>query len=93
MKTHSRSWFRACITAGFLATGLGTSHAVEVNFHPVAKDVYAHIGDLEGRSFDNEGLNANIGLVVTPSGAVLIDSGASFQSARQIAEAVRKVTS
>jgi glyoxylase-like metal-dependent hydrolase (beta-lactamase superfamily II) len=92
MNAHSRSWIRACITAGFLATGLSTSHAVEVNFQPVAKDVYAHIGDLEGRSFDNEGLNANIGLVVTPSGAVLIDSGASFQSARQIAEAVRKVT-
>jgi hypothetical protein len=38
-------------------------------------------------------LAANIGLVVTPAGAVLIDSGATFQSARQIAEAARKVTS
>jgi glyoxylase-like metal-dependent hydrolase (beta-lactamase superfamily II) len=34
----------------------------------------------------------NIGLVVTPAGAVLIDSGATYQSARQIHEAVRKVT-
>ena len=46
----------------------------------VAEGVYAHIGDTGARTADNEGLNANIGLVVTPAGAVLIDSGATFQS-------------
>jgi len=66
--------------------------ALEVDFRPVADGVYAHIGDKGPRSVDNEGLNANIGLVVTPAGAVLIDSGATFQSARQIDAAVRKVT-
>lgn len=66
--------------------------AVEVVFKPVADGVYAYIGDMEGRTYDNEGLNANIGLVVTPAGAVLIDSGASFQSARKIHEAAKKVT-
>ncbi len=66
--------------------------AVEVVFKPVSDNVYAHIGDIEGRTYDNEGLNANIGLVVTPAGAVLIDSGASFQSAKKIHEAVKKVT-
>jgi glyoxylase-like metal-dependent hydrolase (beta-lactamase superfamily II) len=49
--------------------------------------------EIEGRTYDNEGLNANIGLVVTSAGAVLIDSGASFQSARKIHEAAREVTS
>ncbi|MBW8316464.1 MAG: MBL fold metallo-hydrolase, partial [Hydrogenophaga sp.] len=39
-----------------------------------------------------EGLNANIGLVVTPAGALLVDSGASFQGAKQIHDAVKKVT-
>lgn len=68
------------------------SGAVEVTFKPVAEGVYAHIGDLEGRTYENEGLNANIGLVVTPTGALLIDSGASMQSARQIADAARKIT-
>ncbi len=68
------------------------SGAVEVTFKPVADGVYAHIGDLEGRTYENEGLNANIGLVVTPAGALLIDSGASMQSARQIAEAAKKIT-
>lgn len=70
----------------------GAALAVDVRFEPVAKGVFAHVGDLEGRTYENEGLNANIGLVVTPAGAVLIDSGASVQSARQIAAAARAVT-
>lgn len=92
MKTRALSWLRTCITASFLATGLGTAQAVDVTFTPVADGVYVYIGDLEGRTYDNEALNANIGLIVTPAGAVLIDSGASFQSAQQIAQAARKVT-
>lgn len=70
----------------------GLAHAVTVEFQRVAEGVYAHVGDTGARTAENEGLNANIGLVVTPAGAVLIDSGATFQSARHIAEAVRKVT-
>lgn len=80
------------LLAGLLATA-SVAQAVEVTFKPVADGVYAFIGDTEGRTYDNEGLNANIGLVVTPAGAVLIDSGATFQSARKIHEAVKKVTS
>lgn len=68
------------------------AQAVEVRFDRVAEGVYAHIGDKGARTADNEGLNANLGLVVTPAGAVLIDSGATFQSARQIADAARRVT-
>lgn len=71
----------------------GSASAVEVHFERVAEGVYAHIGDLGPRTVANEGLNANIGLVLTPAGAVLIDSGATFESARQIHEAVRRVTS
>ena len=79
------------LLAGLLAV-VGTAHALEVSFKPVADGVYAYIGDIEGRTYDNEGLNATIGLVVTPAGTVLIDSGASFQSARKIHEAAKKVT-
>ncbi len=79
------------LLAGLLAVA-GTAQAVEVSFKPVADGVYAYIGDIEGRTYDNEGLNANVGLVVTPVGAVLIDSGASFQSARKIHEAAKKAT-
>lgn len=69
-----------------------SAHAVDVRFDRIAEGVYAHIGDLGPRTAANEGLNANLGLVVTPAGAVLIDSGATFESARQIHEAVRRVT-
>ena len=77
--------FIACV-------GLSTAHAVEVVFTPVAPNVYAYVGDTEGRTYENEALNANFGLVVTPKGAVLIDSGASWQGAQQIAAAAQKVT-
>ncbi len=68
-------------------------HAQVVRFERVAEGVYAHIGELGGRSVANQGLNANVGLVLTPGGAVLIDSGATARSAQRIHEAVRQVTS
>lgn len=69
------------------------AHAVEVRFERVADGVYAFIGETGARTAANEGLNANLGLVVTPAGALLIDSGATYEGARQIHEAVRRVTS
>lgn len=69
-----------------------SAHAQAVRFERVAEGVYAHIGELGGRSAANQGLNANIGLVLTPGGAVLIDSGATASSARRIHEAVRQLT-
>jgi glyoxylase-like metal-dependent hydrolase (beta-lactamase superfamily II) len=75
-----------------VALAMGHAHGVEVNFQRVADGVYAHIGEKGARTAENEGLNANLGLVVTPAGAVLIDSGATFQSARQVHAAIRKVT-
>lgn len=80
----------ALAVLALLAPGL--ADAVEVRFVPVAEGVYAHVGDTGARTAENEGLNANIGLVVTPAGAALIDSGATFDGARQIQAAVAKVT-
>jgi glyoxylase-like metal-dependent hydrolase (beta-lactamase superfamily II) len=68
------------------------AQAVEVVFKPVAPSVYAYVGDTEGRTYDNEALNANIGLVVTPAGAVLIDPGATFKTGATIAAAAKAVT-
>jgi glyoxylase-like metal-dependent hydrolase (beta-lactamase superfamily II) len=81
------------VLAALLALVSWGAQAVEVRFEPVAEGVYAFIGETGSRTPDNEGLNANIGLVVTPAGAVLIDSGATYQGARQIHDAVRRVTS
>lgn len=66
--------------------------AVEVRFDRVADNVYAHVGDIGARTVANEALNANLGLVVTPAGSVLIDSGATVRSARDIHAAIRRVT-
>jgi glyoxylase-like metal-dependent hydrolase (beta-lactamase superfamily II) len=68
------------------------AHAVDLKFEPVAPSVYAFVGETGPRSIANEGINANIGLVVTPNGALLIDTGASYQGAKQIHDAVKKVT-
>lgn len=68
------------------------SGAVEVRFEKVTEGVYAHIGELGGRTQENEAMNANIGLVTTPEGAVLIDAGATHLSARDIEVAARRVT-
>jgi hypothetical protein len=82
---------RGLFVALLLLTG-AAAHAIEVRFDRVAEGVYAHIGDKGPRTVDDEGLNANIGLVVTRDDAVLIDSGAALQSARQIHDAVKTLT-
>ena len=87
----TRSSLRLLLCA-LWACATAVAHAVEVKFQPLAPGLYAFIGEKSGRTHANEGLNANIGLVVTPAGALLIDSGASFQGARQIHDAVKKVT-
>lgn len=77
----------------FAACTLGsTAAAVEVRFQKVADGVYAHIGDTGARTVENEGLNANVGLIVTAAGAVLIDSGSTARVAEQIAAAAAKVS-
>ncbi len=80
------------VAASALLAASALAHAIEVKFQPVAPGVYAFVGEKVGRTYDNEGLNANIGLVVTPAGALLIDSGASWQGAQKIHAAVKTVT-
>ena len=80
-------WSRALAPALFALSPVLAS-ALDVRFEPVADNVYAYIGDTGARSPKNEGLNANPGLIVTPAGAVLIDSGASHAGARLVHNAV-----
>ncbi len=93
---HRFAWLRRTgliASAGLLLAMILPVHAQDVRFERVAEGVYAHIGELGGRTAANQGLNANLGLVLTPGGAVLIDSGATARSAQRIHEAVRQVTS
>ena len=58
----------------------------------VVGNVYAIIGPLGQRSAENDGLNNNLGFIVTDEGVILIDSGASRLGAERIAQAVTAVT-
>jgi len=58
----------------------------------VADGVYAIVGPLGQRSPENDGLNANYGFIVTASGVILIDSGASKIGAEKLEKAIRAVT-
>jgi len=62
------------------------AHAVEVKFEPVVPGVYAFIGEKGGRTYANEELNANIGLVVTPAGALLVAGGQRRELPRRTAD-------
>ncbi len=87
------SWLRDLLVASLLTVLAALPvFAVEVRFERVADGVFAHVGETGARTALNEGLNANIGLVVTADGAVLIDPGATWSSARDIHRAVQRVT-
>lgn len=58
----------------------------------VIDDIYAIVGPLGQRSAENDGLNANYGFIVTSSGVILIDSGASLLGAQKLEKAIRAVT-
>lgn len=68
------------------------AHAFELEVKEVADGVYALIGPWDARTSENLGLNANMGFVVTDSGVVLIDSGASPAGAALIEKQIRTVT-
>jgi glyoxylase-like metal-dependent hydrolase (beta-lactamase superfamily II) len=65
-----------------------------MQFTPVkaAPDVYAFIGDTGMRSYENEGMNANTGFIVTKAGVVVIDSGSSYLVAKAMHDAIKKIT-
>lgn len=70
----------------------GTAYALTLSAHPVAENVYAIIGDTGMRTYQNEGMNANSGFIVTSAGVVVIDSGPTWQVAKEIHRAIKKVT-
>ncbi|WP_374324286.1 MBL fold metallo-hydrolase [Azonexus sp.] len=54
--------------------------------------VFALIGQTGGRLYENHGLNANYGVIDTPQGSILIDSGASSVAAKVLETEVRELT-
>lgn len=78
---------------GTLALYTANAYAYSPTAEKVVDNVYAIIGPLGQRSKDNDGLNNNLGFIVTKTGVILIDSGASKIAAQHLETAIRKVTS
>ena len=74
----------------FLCSPLAS--ALDLTFKQVAPGIYASIGELGLRTYENEGMNGNVGFIVTDAGVVVVDSGSSYQVARKIHTAIRQVT-
>ena len=58
----------------------------------VAPDVYVVIGDLSGQTYENDGLNNNLGFVVSDAGVLVIGSGPSVRVARALHAAIQKIS-
>lgn len=71
---------------------LGAAQALTLTPREVAPGVYAFIGDTGMRTYQNEGMNANSGFIVTSEGVVVIDSGPSWRVAKEIHRVIRTVT-
>lgn len=59
---------------------------------PLGNGVFALIGQTGGRLYENLGLNANYGVIDTPEGTILIDTGASSVAAKLLESEARKLT-
>ena len=77
-----------------LLAGTFNSHllAQTLKTQKINESTYALIGEIGGRTYENQGLNANYGAIVTKDGVILIDSGASRKGAELINKEVRKIT-
>lgn len=75
-----------------LALLVTPAQAYNPSAEQVVENVYAIIGPLDQRSKENDGLNNNLGFIVTAEGVILIDSGASRLGAQRIEKAIAAVT-
>ncbi len=68
--------------------------AAELSLQPVplGGGAYAVVADLGPPTYENGGVNANLGFIVTPEGVVVIDTGPSVRAARALHDAIRQVT-
>lgn len=58
----------------------------------VAPNVYAVIGDLAGQTYENDGLNNNLGFVISDKGVLVINTGPSLRVAKALHAAIQKTT-
>ena len=95
MKQHPLTDMRDRLTALVLlisCLAMGDASAFELTPVKVAPDVYAFIGETGGRTYENFGMNANTGFIVTTGGVVVVDSGAGYLAAQAMHRAIKRVT-
>jgi glyoxylase-like metal-dependent hydrolase (beta-lactamase superfamily II) len=80
------------LAAGLLLSFAANSAELVLNPVKVAPDIYAVIGDLGNQTYENEGLNSNLGFVVTNDGVLVINTGPSMHVARALHRAIGKTT-
>lgn len=82
----------ALIFSLFLSNSL---QAQELILQPttIAPNVYAIIGDLGPQTYKNDGLNTNLGFIVSDQGVLVINSGPSQRVAQALHAAIKKITS
>lgn len=68
--------------------------AAELTLKPVkvGDGVYAVVGDLGGQTYENDGLNANLGFVVGRDGVLVINTGPTRRVAGALHRAIQSVT-
>lgn len=66
--------------------------AFELPVVKVTDTIYALVGPINARTYDNHALNNTMGFIIADDGVILIDSGASAQGAAVIAKAIKTVT-
>lgn len=80
-------------TATFIFALFGVqASALQLSPIQVAPGIYAFIGETGMRTYENEGMNANTGFIVTKAGVVVVDSGPSYLVAKAIHAAIKKIT-
>lgn len=67
-------------------------YALQLSPIQVSPGVYAFIGETGMRTFDNEGMNANAGFIITKVGVVVVDSGPTYQVAKAMHAEIKKIT-
>jgi glyoxylase-like metal-dependent hydrolase (beta-lactamase superfamily II) len=81
------------LMAAFIFT-LFSAQAAALQLVPVqvAPNAYAFIGETGMRTYENEGMNANTGFIVSKAGVVVVDSGSTYLAAKAMHEAIKKIT-
>lgn len=75
-----------------ITLSVASAEANLLDVQHVTGNVYAIVGPTANRDPGNLGNNATFGLVVTSDGAILIDSGGTYQGAQMLHDTIKSIT-